>query len=138
MVFDWLQQLEPKLAAGGDEELAIAVVSLAFVAARELGIPEEERRSAGRRALVLLAARGDPARGLELDGRAVTALAADLETPERLAGLAVGVAALQDAASGLPHVSEALRGLADAPEVAWRAYAASILAEELDQEIGEE
>lgn len=138
MVSDWLAQLERRLAEGAEEVLAEALVGLAFAAAAELGIPEHERRGAGRRALVLLATGGDLGRGLDLDGRAVTALATELATPERLAGLQVGLARLRAEAGGLPHVSEALRGLSETPDIAWRAYAAAVLAEELDVEIGED
>jgi hypothetical protein len=138
VVSDWLAQLENRLADGAEEALAEALISLAFAAADDLGIPIDERRAAGRRALVLLAAGGNPVRGLDLDGRAVTALATDLETPARLEALEAGLELLRGQASGLPHVSEVLRGLADTPEVAWRAYAASVLAEELDEQIGPE
>jgi hypothetical protein len=138
VVSDWLAQLENRLAEGAEEALAEALISLAFAAAGDLGIPDDERRAAGRRALVMLAAGGSPVRGLDLDGRAVTALATDLGTPARLEALEAGLALLHVQASGLPHVSEALRGLAETPDVAWRAYAAAVLAEELDLEIGEE
>jgi hypothetical protein len=138
VVSDWLAQLENRLAEGAEEALAEALISLAFAAAGDLDIPDDERRAAGRRALVMLAAGGSPVRGLDLDGRAVTALAIELETPERLETLDAGLQLLRGQAGGLPHVSEALRGLAEAPDVAWRAYAAAVLAEELDLEIGEE
>ena len=132
MVSSWLAELERTLAEGGEGELPVALVNLASVAGRELEIPDAERRAAGRRALLLLAAGGDPARGLDLDGRAVTALAAELETPERVAAFQAGLAGLRLEARSLPHVREALLHLEEAPALAWQAYAAAILAEELD------
>jgi len=138
MVAEFLQTLEKRLAGGGEEELAIGLVSLAYLAAAEIDLPDEERRPAARRAMLLLAAGGDPARGLDLDGRAVGTLAEDIETPERLETFAEGLDGVLDQATGLAHVSEATRALRSDLDVAWRAFAASILAEELDAEIGEE
>lgn len=132
MIVDWLERLERRLAEGDEEELATGVVSLAFFAAQEVGLPQDERRAAARRALLLLAAGGDPGRALDLGGRAVRALAADIETPERRAALEAGLGRLAREAAELPYVSETVRALVRNPELAWRAYAASILAEELD------
>jgi hypothetical protein len=130
----WFADLERSLAEGGDDSLAIAVVVLASVAGAGIGLDDEERDGAVRRALLLLAAGGDPNRGLDLDGRAVRALATDLDDPERRAILASSLADLASQAQGLAHVSEALHGLLDAPDIAWRAYACSLLARELGTE----
>jgi hypothetical protein len=127
----WLADLERTLAEGGDDSLAIAVVVLASVAGAEIHLDGEERDGAVRRALLLLAAGGDPNRGLDLGGRAVRVLATDLDDPDRREILASTLSELAVEAHGLPHVSEALRGLLDAPDVAWRAYACSLLALEL-------
>jgi hypothetical protein len=127
----WLADLERTLAEGDEDSLAITVVVLASVAGAEVRLDGEERAGAVRRALLLLAAGGDPNRGLDLGGRAVRALATDLDDPERRAILASELAGLASDAEGLPHVSEALHGLLDAPDVAWRAYACSLLAEAL-------
>jgi hypothetical protein len=124
----WLADLERTLAEGDEDSLAIAVVVLASVAGAEVPLDGEEGAGAVRRALLLLAAGGDPNRGLDLGGRAVRALASDLDDPERHEILASALAGLASEAQGLPHVSEALRGLLDAPDVAWRAYACSLLA----------
>jgi hypothetical protein len=132
MVSDWLGGLEVRLAEGGEDELGAALVSLAFVAGERIDVPEDERRPAGRRAALLLAAGGDPARGLDLEGRAVEALAAELDSAERRRALGSGLADLRRPARGRPHVTEVLRELMADPELAWRAYAASILAEEID------
>jgi hypothetical protein len=131
MIANWLSTVEQRLAEGDLEDLAVALVSLAYVAGAEIEIPDDERRGATRRALLLLAAGGDPGRGLDLEGRAVQAVASDLDTPERREALAIGLARLVGPASSLPHVREAVRGLRDEPDVAWRAYAASILGEDL-------
>ncbi len=131
----WLADLERSLAGDADEEtLATAVVVLASVAGRDVVVAEAERRAVIRRALLLLAAGGDPERGLDLHGRAVTALADDLRDVDRQLTLEAGIRELSRLAAGLPHVSEAVRALADAPDVAWRAYACSLLAEELGDE----
>jgi hypothetical protein len=124
----WLADLERSLAEGDEDSLAIAVVVLAAVAGAGVLLDGEERAGAVRRALLLLAAGGDPNRGLALGGRAVRALATDLDDAERREILAWALAELASEAQGLPHVSEALRGLLDAPDVAWRAYACSLLA----------
>jgi hypothetical protein len=130
----WLADLERTLAGGDEDSLAIAVVVLASVAGAEVSLDGEERAGAVRRALLLLAAGGDPNRGLALEGRAVEALATDLDDPKRREILASGLAELASDAQGLPHVSEALRGLLDAPDIAWRAYACSLLAAELGRD----
>ncbi len=132
MVADWLARLELRLAEGDEEELAVALVALAYAAGEEIEIPDEERRPAARRALLLLAAGGDPRRGLALDGRAVTALAADLDAGDRRRLLQAGLDRLQRQARAQEHVSAALRGLANHPDVSWRAYCAAVLAEELE------
>jgi hypothetical protein len=129
----WLVELERSLADGeGTEQLAIALVVLASVAGADVPVDEDELHGAARRAVFLLAAGGDPERGLDLDGRAVTALAEELRTVDRQLALERGLLDLRVQAQGLPHTSEAVHGLIAAPEVAWRAYAAGLLAEELD------
>lgn len=132
MTGPWLAHLERSLAEDPDgSALPIALVVLASVAGARVPVDEDERRGAGRRALLLLAAGGDPERGLDLDGRAVTALAGELRSVDRQLALEDGLRELRTQAAGLPHVSEALRALADAPDVAWRAYAAALIADEL-------
>jgi hypothetical protein len=128
----WLLRVERSLAA--DEELATAVVVLAAAAGERVPLDDDERHGATRRALLLLAAGGDPERGLDLSGRAVTAVADELRTSDRQLALEQGLAELLAQAKGLPHVSEAVHGLVHAPEIAWRAYAASLLAEQLEGE----
>lgn len=121
-------QLEELLAASDE---ATAVATVASVAGRDVSVDEAELRAAGRRALLVLAAGGDPSRGLDLDGPAVTRLAEELDEPERREELEDGLFRLLESATGLPHVSEAVRALLSARDVAWRAYACSLLAEQL-------
>jgi hypothetical protein len=128
----WLVDLEASLAEEtGNEELATVLVVLASVAGSGVQIEEDELQGATRRALLLLAAGGDPSRGLDLHGRTVAALADELRTVDRQIALERGIADLRLQAAGLPHVSEAVHALEDAPEIAWRAYACSLLAEAL-------
>jgi hypothetical protein len=127
----WLAELESLLAASDE---AIAVTTVASVAGREIEIGEDERRAAGRRALLVLASGGDPTRGLDLDGPAVSRLAAELDDAERRAALEDGLFRLLELATGFPHVSETVRALLSARDVAWRAYACSLLAEQLADE----
>jgi len=126
----WLVQLERSLEED-NESLAVGLVVLASVAGREVHIEPDALHGAARRALLLLAAGGDPERGLDLDGRAVHAMADELRTVDRQLALEQGLVDLRFQAQGLPHASEAVHGLIDAPDVAWRAYAAGLLAEEL-------
>ena len=128
----WLRDLERLLAEDqSGNELATALVVLASVAGQEVQIDEDEEHGASRRALLLLTAGGDPDRGLDLNGRAVTALADEVRTVDRQLALERGLDELKAEAKGLAHVSEALTALRATPDVAWRAYACSLLAEEL-------
>jgi hypothetical protein len=129
----WLAALERSLARDpGTESLATALVVLASVAGGKIRLDENETRAAARRALLLLAAGGDPSRGLDLNGRAVESLAAELDEPSRRSTLSIGIERLGSETSRYPHVAEAVRGLAGSPDIAWKAYACSILAESLD------
>lgn len=121
----WLEQVEA--TAEGDGLLAV----LGWLAGAELEIPEEEATAALRRGMLLLATGGDPHRALVLDGRAVVAVANDLETPERREALDRGLAAFQGEAEGLPAVASALDRLRGDKLLAWRSYAAGLLGEEL-------
>jgi hypothetical protein len=128
----WLTELEESLAGEeGTEALATGIVVLATIAGRDVHLDEGEARAAARRALLLRSAGGDPDRGLDLHGRAVAALADDLRTVDRQLALEDGLRQLRVHTDDLPHVREALQGLVDAPDVAWRAYAAGILAQAL-------
>jgi hypothetical protein len=106
--------------------------ALALLAARDLVIEPNELGPPLRRAMLLLAAGGDPHRELELDGRAVTALAAELDRPERRAEVSRGLEALREEAAGLANVSPALEELLLDAGLAWSAYACALLADELE------
>lgn len=124
----WVAELE-RLLAGLDE--AVAVTTVASVAGRALELDADELRAAARRAVLVLAAGGDPSRGLDLDGPAVTRLAEEIDTPDRRGALEDGLFALLAGSTGHAHVGETVRALLAAPDVAWRAYACSLLAEQL-------
>ena len=127
----FLETLEYRLADGEPVEVE---VSLTLLAGPGVEIDEDELRAARRRAVQLLAAGGDPHRELDPEGRAVTALAGDLETPARKETLAAGLASLRETVAGLPGVSERLERLIDDGERAWRWYACTLLGEELVKE----
>ena len=107
---------------------------LCFFAGREIDIDEDELNAAVRRAELLLAAGGDPRRALDPFGRAATALADDLDTPERRAALRRGLEGLREDVDGLRGARESLALLLGDEDVAWRAYATSLLAEALAEE----
>ena len=115
-----------------DEAEADIRPALALLAAPEALVEPEELNPALRRAMLLLAAGGDPHRELELDGRAVTALAVELDRPERRAQVSRGLEALRPEAAALSRVSTALDELLLDASLAWRAYACALLADELD------
>jgi len=104
---------------------------LAYVAGQDVELDADELAGARRRAMLLLASGGDPHRALELDCRAVTALADDVDTPSRRAQLTHGLEELRLQTFGLPRLAAALERLLGDADLAWRAYAAALLAEEL-------
>lgn len=116
------------LDAAADTDIRPA---LALLAGRDLVVEPDELGPARRRAMLLLAAGGDPRREPDLGGRAVTALAAELDRPDRRAELSRGLEALRGDAAGLANVSSALEELLLDAGLAWRAYACALIAEEL-------
>jgi hypothetical protein len=106
--------------------------ALALLAGRELAIAPGELSPALRRSMLLLAAGGEPHRELELGGRAVRALADELDRPDRRESVNRGIEGLRGPASGLPRVAQALEKLRADPDLAWRAYACALLADELE------
>jgi hypothetical protein len=125
---EFLRRLETTLS-GGEEAHATEVI--AFLAGREVKIDSDVLRGATRRAVQLLAAGGDPMRGLDVDGRAVRALADDLDRPERRAELERGLGRLRLDADGLPLVTSRLESLEHEPDRAWRWFACALLADAL-------
>jgi hypothetical protein len=124
----FLAGLESRLAGG--EPVAIEV-SLVLLAGQEIELDPDELRAARRRAVQLLATAGDPRREPDPNGRAVTALAADLDAPEHRAALAKGLDSLGATVTDLQEVSVRLERLAGDKELAWRWFACTLLAEEL-------
>ena len=124
-----LEQLD---AAGLDPHSPELLVSLAWLAIGSVPIGDGELKAARRRAMLVLAAGGDPHRDLDLDSVAVERLASELDSPERRDALAAALAALD--ADGLPNVTGAVALLESEPEVAWRIFALALLADELADE----
>jgi hypothetical protein len=104
---------------------------LALLASRSVDVDEAKLSAVRRRALLLLATGGDPHRDLELDGRAVGAVAAELDAPERRAALRTALDELRTQAGGLARVRAALDALLEDDELAWRWVEGALLAEEL-------
>lgn len=125
---DPLEDLLVRVDAG---ELGDPLPVLAFVAGTSVEIDEFELNGARRRALLLVAAGGDPHRGLDVDDRAVKAIGTDLYTDDRRAQLARGIDALVLRVRELPAAREAAIFLAGDVDLAWRLYALGLLAEEL-------
>ncbi len=123
-ILDALRHAE---SAAEDDRLVL----LCLVASRHVALAEEDVNAALRRSELLLAAGGDPRRPLELHGRAVTALADDLDEPERRAELATGLASLSMVAERLPAATEALAALRRDADLAWQCFAMALLAEAL-------
>ena len=124
---DWIRATEH---APPEEQWTL----LCFLAGRGVTPDPHELHAALRRAELLLAAGGDPRRPLELYGRAVTALAEDLDDPPLRAELAAGLDALAPEVEGLRGATEALRLLRRDDDLAWQCYAMSLLAEHLADE----
>ena len=106
-------------------------VMLCFFAGRSVPVDDDELNGAIRRAELLLAAGGDPRRTLDPFGRAAESLADDLDAPDRRALLRAGLEALRADVAGLRGARESLALLLSDPDLAWRAYATSLLAEAL-------
>ena len=125
---DPLDELLQRVEAG---ELGDPLPVLAYVAGQAIEIGDEELNGARRRALLLLAAGGDPHREIGVDDRAVKAIAADLYTEERREELARTIDALVVRVRDLPQAREAAIFLAGDVDLAWRLLALGLLAEDL-------
>jgi hypothetical protein len=115
-------------------ELGDPLPVVAYLAGQAVELDDQELNGARRRALLLVAAGGDPHRGLEVDDRSVKALAADLYTEERRDQLARAVDSLVLRVRELPVAREAALFLAADLDLAWRLFALALLAEELAAE----
>jgi hypothetical protein len=112
-------------------ELGDPLPVLAYLAGQAVELHDEDLNGARRRALLLVAAGGDPHRELDVDDRAVKALAADLYTAERRDQLARAIDALVLRVRDLPVAREAAIFLAADVDLAWRLLCLALLAEEL-------
>ena len=125
---DALEDLLLRVDAG---ELGDPLPILAYLAGQSVEIADEDLNGARRRALLLVAAGGDPHRDLDIDDRAVKALAADLYTGDRREQLGRSIDALVLRVRERPVAREAALFLAGDVDLAWRLFSLSLLAEEL-------
>ena len=126
-----MRELLELLEAGPGDTL---LPGLAWLAGQEVELDPDEVKGTVRRAELLLAAGGDPHRELELDGRAVTAVAEDLDEPGARDQLEDSLARLADASEGLAAVSEGLARMRAQPDLAWQYYACAVLAEAIGED----
>jgi hypothetical protein len=127
-VLSALEIVENRLRAGERGEALVALIASSGVE-----IPEDELRAACRRAMLVLAAGGDPHREVEPESKAVLVLARDLDAPERREALRAGLVELREVAARMPLTSALLGRLERDPELSWRALACAYLAEELGE-----
>ena len=106
---------------------------LAYVAGDAVPVPADELNGALRRALLLVAAGGDPHRELTVDDRAVKAVAADLWDDDRRAAFGRALDALVLRVRELPRVREAALYLVADVDLAWRLWSLGLLAAELGE-----
>jgi hypothetical protein len=125
---DALDDLLMRADAG---ELGDPLPVLAYIAGQSVEIDDEDLNGARRRALLLVAAGGDPHRDLDVDDRAVKALATDLYTDERREQLGRSIDALALRVRERPVAREAALFLAADVDLAWRLFSLALLAEEL-------
>ena len=124
-----LEELEGSELDPRSSELQVV---LCWLVQGEIPIDKGELNAARRRAMFVLAAGGDPYRDVGLDSIAAERLADELDTPDRRAQLAAALGELP--ADDLPAVTAAVDSLRADPELAWRSFALSLLADELADE----
>jgi hypothetical protein len=125
-------RLEELDRSGRDPRSSELLVVLCWLVKDHVAIDETALNGARRRAMFVLAAGGDPHRDLGLDSVAAERLADELDTQERRARLAAALAGLPT--DELPAVSAAVESLRADPDLAWRSFALSLLADELAQD----
>ena len=125
-------RLEDLERSGLDARSSELLVVLCWLVRDLVAIDEGELNAARRRAMFVLAAGGDPHRDLGLDSIAAERLADEVDTPERRAQLAAAFAELP--MDDLPAVTAAAESLRADPDLAWRSFALSLLADELADE----
>ena len=125
---DAIDEVLARVDAG---ELGDPLPVLAYLAGQAVELDEEELNGARRRALLLVAAGGDPHRELDVDDRAVKSLAADLYDDAKREQLARAIDALALRVRELPSAREATLFLAGDVDLAFRLFSLALLAEEL-------
>lgn len=125
-------RLEELERSGLDPRSGEVLVVLCWLVKDDVAIDEAELNGARRRAMFVLASGGDPHRDIGLDSIAAERLADELDTAERRAQLAAALEALP--AGDLPALTAAVDSLRADPELAWRTFALSLLADELADE----
>lgn len=125
-------RLEELERSGLDPRSSELPVVLCWLVRDDIPIDKSELNAARRRAMFVLAAGGDPHRDVGLDSIAAERLADELDTPQRRAQLAAALGELP--ADDLPTVTAAVESLRADPELAWRSFALSLLADELADE----
>ena len=125
-------RLEDLERSGLEPRSSELLVVLCWLVKDDVAIEEAELNGARRRAMFVLAAGGDPHREVELGSIAAERLAGELETPERRTQLAAALGELPT--DDLPTMTAALELLQADPELAWRSFALSLLADELADE----
>ena len=121
-----MRELLELLEAGPSNSL---LPGLAWLAGQGVALDEEEQRATLRRAELLLATGGDPRRELDLDDRAVTSVAADLDSGTAREQLEEALARLTADSEGLAAVSDGLARLRSQPDLAWQCFAYALLAD---------
>jgi hypothetical protein len=121
-----VRELLELLEAGPGNSL---LPGLAWLAGQGVALDAEEQRATLRRAELLLATGGDPRRELDLDDRAVTSVAADLDNEAAREQLEEALARLTADSEGLAAVSDGLARLRSQPDLAWQCYAYALLAD---------
>jgi hypothetical protein len=126
-----MDHIDSVLAQADAGELGDPLPVLAYLAGLSLDLDEAELNGARRRALLLVAAGGDPRRELTVDDRSVKSLAADLYSEEGRDALARSLDQLALRVRELPVARDAVLFLVADIDLAWRLYALALLAEEL-------
>ena len=126
-----MRELLELLEAGPSNSL---LLGLAWLAGQGVELDEDEVRATLRRAELLLATGGDPRRELELDDRAVSAVAADLDGERARGQLEDALARLTADSEGLAAVSDGLARLRSQPDLAWQCYAYALLADAIGED----
>jgi hypothetical protein len=121
-----MRKLLELLEAGPSNTL---LLGLAWLAGQQVELDADELKGTLRRAELLLATGGDPRRELELDDRAVTAVAADLDGEAVREQFEESLARLTADSEGLAAVSDGLARLRSQPDLAWQCFAYALLAD---------